>query len=62
MNAYNINKPFWQSKRWWMAAIAVFIPVLNHTFGLGLDAGEIAAIAAPVMTYILAQAYVDAGH
>ena len=60
MSDYNINKPFWASKRWWMAAIAVFIPVLNHTFGLGLDAGEIAVIAAPVVTYILAQAFVDA--
>jgi len=59
---YNINKPFWASKRWWMTAIAVVIPVLNHVFGLGLDAGEITAIAAPVVAYVLAQAYVDAGH
>lgn len=62
MNAYNINKPFWRSKKWWMAAIAVVIPVLNQAFGLGLDVGEITAIAAPVVAYILAQAFVDASH
>lgn len=62
MENYDINKPFWQSKRWWMAVIAVFIPVLNQLGGLGLDAGEIAVIAAPVVAYILAQAFVDASH
>ena len=62
MEEYHINKPPWQSKKWWMAMIAIVVPVLNHTFGLGLDAGEITAIAAPVMAYILAQAYVDAQH
>ena len=62
MDDYNINKPFWASKRWWMAMIAVAIPVLNHVFGLGLDVGEITAIAAPVVAYILAQAFVDASH
>ena len=62
MSEYNINKPFWRSKRWGMTAIAVVIPVLNHVFGLGLDVGEITAIAAPVVTYILAQAFVDATH
>ena len=59
---YNSNKPFWQSKKWWMAAIAVAIPIVNQLFALGLDVGEITAIAAPVVAYILAQAYVDAGH
>lgn len=62
MSDYNITKPFWASKRWWMAMIAVAIPVLNHVFGLGLDVGEITAIAAPVVAYILAQAFVDASH
>ena len=60
MNSYNINKPFWQSKKWWMVVIAVMIPVLNQFFGLGLNVGEITAIAAPVVAYILGQSYVDA--
>lgn len=62
MNDYNINKSFWQSKKWWMAIIAALIPVIGRAMGWELNTEEILAIVSPIVAYILAQAFVDANH
>ncbi len=61
-NEYDVNKPFWQSKRWWLAVIAVLIPIASHALGWELDTGEIMAVITPIVVYILGQSYVDAKH
>ncbi len=62
MKEYDINKPFWRSKKWWAAVVAALVPVLNQFFGIGLDSGEVTAIIVPAIVYILGQSYVDAKH
>jgi len=62
INEYDVNKPFWRSKRWWLAVIAVLIPIASHALGWELDTGEIMAVITPIVVYILGQSYVDAKH
>ena len=40
-------------KAFWVALIGVIIPLLNHFFDLGLQVGEIVAIALPIIALIL---------
>lgn len=53
-------KPFWLSKKWWFTVLAVLVPILNQTFGLGLDATTVLEIILPIMVYVGGQAHIDA--
>lgn len=55
-------KPWYRSKKWWTAAIAALVPVINQVTGLGLDAAEIATVVIPLALYVLGEAHADANH
>ena len=55
-------KPFYKSKKWWMAFIAAAIPVLNSSLGLDLDAQELATVVIPLIAYVFGEAWIDAKH
>jgi hypothetical protein len=40
-------------KAFWVALIGVLVPLLNHFFDLGLEVGEIVAIALPIIALVL---------
>ncbi len=56
------HKPWYLSKKWWMSILAVTIPVLNNRFGWDLQAEEMAAIIAPIVVYVAAEAGTDMAH
>ena len=56
------RKPFWRSKKWWVAIIAAAIPVANEALGLNLDATELTLIVIPLIGYIFGEAWTDAAH
>jgi hypothetical protein len=56
------GKPFYKSKKWWAAAIAAVIPVLNQLFGLSLSPIELAAVILPLVGYVLGESWIDAKH
>jgi len=51
------TRKFWQSKRWYMTAVALLVPVLNRSFGWELSETEILAIAGPVVAYVLGKSW-----
>ena len=55
-------KPFYKSKKWWSAMIAVAIPVLNHFLGWGMDMEQVALIVLPLIGYVFGEAWTDATH
>ena len=55
-------KPFYASKKWWMAAIAALIPIINTSFGLDLDPSELATVIVPLIAYVVGEAWVDSTH
>jgi len=56
------RKPFWRSKKWWMAIIGGVVPIANHVLGLELSVAEIFAVVLPLIGYILGEAWTDAMH
>lgn len=56
-----MEKPFWYSKKFWTAVIATAVPVLNHTFDIGLSQENVTQIIGPLMAYILGQGLADLG-
>lgn len=57
-----MQKPFWRSKKWWVAIIAAAIPVVNNLLNLNLDATELTIIVLPLIGYIFGEAWTDAAH
>lgn len=57
-----MQKPFWRSKKWWVAIIAAAIPVANNLLNLNLDATELTLIVIPLIGYIFGEAWTDAAH
>lgn len=47
-------------KAFWVALIGVLVPLLNHFFALGLEVGEIVAIALPIIALILGVTWKEA--
>mgnify|MGYP003134823617 CR=1 FL=1 len=56
-----MEKPFWHSKKFWAAAVATSVPIVNHFFGWGLTQEAIMQIVTPVVAYILGQGLADLG-
>jgi len=56
-----MEKPFWHSKKFWAAAVATGVPIINHVWGLGLTQDAIMQIVTPVVAYILGQGLADLG-
>lgn|GEM_PF-1405670 len=54
-----LDKPFWQSKKWWVSLIGILIPVINRVFELELDLKEIVILVAPLMVYVFSQGLAD---
>jgi len=54
-----MEKPFWHSKKFWAAAVATGVPIINHVWGLGLTQDAIMQIVTPVVAYILGQGLAD---
>ena len=50
-------KPFYQSKRWYMAILAVLIPVGNRLLGWNMTETEIGMVICPVIAYVLGKSY-----
>jgi hypothetical protein len=47
-------------KAFWVALIGVLVPLANHFFAVGLEVGEIVAIALPIIALILGVSWKDA--
>ena len=56
------TRPFWKSKKWWVAIIAALIPIANSAFGFNLDPTELTLIILPLIGYIFGEAWTDATH
>ena len=56
------RKPFWKSKKWWVAIIAAVVPVANAVLGLDLDTAELSLVIIPLIGYIFGEAWTDAMH
>ena len=56
------RKPFWKSKKWWVAIIAAAVPVANAVLGLDLDTAELSLVIVPLIGYIFGEAWTDAMH
>ena len=56
---YNVDKRFWQSKKWWSALIATIVPIINQVFSLGWNVDEISRIIIPMVIFIIGQSWVD---
>ncbi len=54
-------KPFWKSKRFWMTAAGVLIPVVNKITGLGLSESEIIPIIGAIAAYVLGKSHEQKG-
>ena len=57
----DISKPFYLSKKFWVTALGVVIPIINKLAGWELDITEIASVLAPLVVYVLGQGIADAG-
>lgn len=55
------EKPFWKSKKWWVAIIGVAIPLILKEFGIHLTPDEVVAIITPITAYIVGQGIADIG-
>jgi uncharacterized membrane protein len=49
-----------KSRKFWMAILAVIIPVINSEFGINLDTPTIIGILSAILGYIAVQGHVDA--
>jgi hypothetical protein len=47
-------------KAFWVALIGVLVPLANHFFAVGLEVGEIVAIALPIIALILGVTWKEA--
>ena len=52
------NGSFFHKEKWWLAAFAVVIPVINHVFNIGLDGAHLAAIIIPIIALIVGDAWI----
>ena len=55
------GKPFWESKKWWMAIIAALVPAANMVFGFGFSVEQVATVIVPLAAYIAGQGLADFG-
>ena len=55
-----MNKLF-RSKKFWVSAIAVVVPLLNLGFGWDLAPEEIITVISPLLVYVLGQGMADTG-
>jgi len=56
------RKAFWKQKKWWAGVVGVLVPILNHVFDVGLDAGTVTQIVIVIVGYVIAEAWTDATH
>ena len=56
-----MEKSFWHSKKFWAAAVATGVPIINHVWGLGLTQDAIMQIVTPIVAYVLGQGLADLG-
>jgi hypothetical protein len=56
-----MEKPFWHSKKFWAAAVATAVPIINHVWGIGLTQDAMMQIVTPIVAYILGQGLADLG-
>ncbi len=56
-----VSKPFYASKKFWVSAIAIGIPVVNRIFGWDLSVETISTILAPLLVYVVGQGMADFG-
>jgi len=55
------EKPFWHSKKFWVALIAASIPIWNKVFAIDLSTTDITAVVSPMIAYIIGQGAADLG-
>lgn len=56
------REPFYRQKKWWAGVVGVLVPILNHVFGIGMDAETVALVVVAVVGYIIGEAWTDATH
>jgi hypothetical protein len=56
-----VEKPFWQSKKWWVGIVGVLVPVANSVFGWNLEISQVMEILTPLFAYIVGQGLADLG-
>ena len=49
-----------KSRKFWMAILAVVLPVINEQFNLGLDNSTVIAAIGGLVAFIIGEAHVDA--
>lgn len=54
-----MDKPFWQSKKWYAGVVGVLVPVANKVFGWDLNTADILTITLPIIAYIIGQGFAD---
>lgn len=53
-------KPWYKQRKFILAIVAALVMVANATFDLELETEQIISILAPIIAWILGEAYVDA--
>lgn len=53
------DKPFYLSKKYWAAVLAVLIPLSNKIFSWELNPDELIPIILPILAYIIGQGFAD---
>ena len=56
-----MEKPFWESKKFWVSLIGAAVPAANAAFGWGLTVGEVSTILLPIVGYVVGQGFADNG-
>lgn len=53
------RKPFWQSRKWWYAILAVLMPIISKVFMMDISDNVIIAVEALLGIAIGAEASID---
>lgn len=57
----DMEKRFWESKKFWAMVAGIMVPILNKATGLDLGIEETGAIMAMIATYVVGQGMADLG-
>ena len=61
-DAYLVNKPWYQSKKFFAMLIGIVLAILNQFMGLNIDIETILILYGNIAVFIFGQSYVDAKH
>jgi hypothetical protein len=56
-----VDRPFWQSKRFWMTMTGILVPIINKVSGLDLSVGELSVVVGMIATYVFGKSHEQKG-